>query len=172
MLIRDAVTQDLPGILAIHNDAIANSVAIWTEELVDLAERAAWLAAHERDGYPVLVAIDETAEAEGGPGHGVLGYASLSSWRTKSGYRHTVEDSIYIRTDATGRGLGRLLLGALLQRARDRRYHVVIADIEAGNAASIHLHEAFGFEVSATLREVGTKHGSWLDLTTMRLQLD
>ncbi|RFA17906.1 GNAT family N-acetyltransferase [Subtercola boreus] len=178
MIIRQAGADDMPAILAIHNDAIVNSVAIWTDTTVDLAERAAWLEGHERDGYPVLVAVDEPDGTSAGPrGAGgdrdgtVLGYASLSSWHAKSGFRHTVEDSIYLRPDATGRGLGKVLLGALLQLAREGGYHVVVADIEAGNAASIRLHETFGFENCGTVREVGTKFGRWLDLTTMRLPL-
>ncbi|RFA12496.1 GNAT family N-acetyltransferase [Subtercola boreus] len=162
MQIRDAIPDDLPAILAIHNEAILNSVAIWTDETVDLAERAAWFESHRRHGFPVLVAVDDD---------GLLGYASLSAWHTKSGFRHTVEDSIYLRPEAIGRGIGRALLGALLERAREGDYHVVVADIEAGNAASIRLHAAFGFELTGTVREVGTKFGRWLDLTTMRLAL-
>jgi L-amino acid N-acyltransferase YncA len=162
MQLRDAVPDDLPAILAIHNDAIENSVAIWTDEPVTLAERAGWLEAHSRGGYAVLVAEDDGV---------LLGYASLGAWHSKSGFRHTVEDSIYLRPDATGRGIGRALLGALLERARAGGYHVVVADIEAGNAASVRLHAAFGFEVTGTVREVGTKFGRWLDLTTMSLVL-
>ncbi|RFA10526.1 GNAT family N-acetyltransferase [Subtercola boreus] len=162
MQIRDATPDDLPAILAIHNDAIENSVAIWTDEPVDLAERAGWLESHRRQGFAVLVAVE---------GDELLGYASLSAWHTKSGFRHTVEDSIYLHPDATGRGLGRELLGALIERARAGDYHVVVADIEAGNAASIRLHASFGFEHCGTVREVGIKFGRWLDLTTMRLPL-
>ncbi|MDF2444588.1 MAG: L-amino acid N-acyltransferase [Subtercola sp.] len=171
MQIRDAIPDDLPAILAIHNDAIANSVAIWTDEPVDLAERAAWLESHRREGFPVLVAVDAAAADAGAGAGAMLGYASLSSWHTKSGFRHTVEDSIYLRPEATGRGIGRALLGALLERARAGGYHVVVADIEAGNEASIRLHASFGFELAGTVREVGTKFGRWLDLTTMRLPL-
>ncbi|RFA16154.1 hypothetical protein B7R21_01825 [Subtercola boreus] len=195
MQIRDAIPDDLPAILAIHNDAIANSLAIWTDEPVDLAERAAWLESHRRQGFAVLVAVDDddddadaddaddAGDADCGAresatgevaadarGH-VLGYASLGAWHAKSGFRHTVEDSIYLRPEATGRGIGRALLGALLERARAGGYHVVVADIEAGNAASIRLHASFGFELTGTVREVGTKFGRWLDLTTMRLPL-
>jgi L-amino acid N-acyltransferase YncA len=162
MHIRNATADDLPAILEIHNTAIATSTAIWTDDLTDLTERERWFADHAERDNPVLV-----AETDGA----VIGYAALGPWRAKTGFRHTVEDSVYVREGAQGAGVGHHLLTALLDLARSRGYHVMIADIEAGNAASIRLHERHGFQHCGTVPEVGTKFGRWLDLTVMRLQL-
>lgn len=163
MDIRDATDSDLPGILAIYNDAVAQTTAIWNETLVDLANRAAWLADRQRAGYPVLVASRDGA---------VLGYASFGDWRAFDGYRHTVEHSVYVRTDQHGAGIGKALMLALIERARGLGKHVMVAGIEAGNTGSIRLHEKLGFTQAGFLPQVGTKFGKWLDLTFLQLQLD
>lgn len=162
MIIREATQADAQGILEIHSAAIATSTAIWTDQQVDLADRQAYLADHAAGGHAVLVA------EQGGV---IVGYASFSGWRQKNGYRHTVGDSVYVRDGHQGAGIGYALLRDLIELARARGFHVMIADIEAGNAGSIRLHERLGFTVCGTLREVGTKFDRWLDLTIMQLQL-
>ncbi len=162
MLIRPAVDADLDAILAIHNDAIANSTAIWTDDVVDRSEREDWLAARTAAGDPVLVAIE---------GDELAGYATYARWRAKFGYRHTVEDSVYIAAPFQGRGVGRALLVELVERARAAGHHVMLADIESGNAASIGLHQSLGFVEVGRLREIGTKFDRWLDLTILQLDL-
>ncbi len=162
--IRDAHAGDIEGILAIYNDAVANTTAIWNETLVDAANRAAWLADRQRLGYPVLVAIDDQGA--------VAGYASFGDWRAFDGYRHTVEHSVYVHQNARGAGLGKLLMQALIERARAIGKHVMVAGIEAGNTASIQLHERLGFTQVGLLPEVGTKFGQWLDLAFLQLKLD
>lgn len=162
--IRAAGTGDIDGIVAIYNDAVANTTAIWNETPVDAANRAAWLAAREGQGYPVLVAAD----ADGT----VLGYASFGDWRAFDGYRHTVEHSVYVRRDRRGQGVGRALMAALIEHARALGKHVMVAAIEAENAASIRLHQAFGFKPVGHLPQVGTKFGRWLDLAFLQLTLD
>jgi L-amino acid N-acyltransferase YncA len=162
MLIRQAVDADLDAILAIHNEAIANSTAIWTDDTVARGDREEWLAARTAAGDPVLVAIDDIELA---------GYATYAQWRPKFGYRHTVEDSVYIAAPFQGRGIGRVLLVELIQRARDAGHHVMLADIESGNAPSIRLHESLGFVETGRLREIGTKFDRWLDLTILQLDL-
>jgi len=164
MRVRDAVDGDVEAILAIYNDAVAHTTAIWNERLVDLADRRAWLAARRAAGYPVLVAVD-AADA-------VLGYASFGDWRAFDGYRHTVEHSVYVAAGARGAGLGRALMVALIERARALRKHVMVAGIEAGNTASIRLHETLGFARVGLMPEVGTKFGRWLDLAFLQLTLD
>ncbi|MEX0144143.1 N-acetyltransferase [Massilia sp. LMS1-1-1.1] len=164
MQIRDAHAGDIEAILAIYNDAVSNTLAIWNERTVDAANRAAWLADRQRAGYPVLVAID----AEGT----VAGYASFGDWRPFEGFRHTVEHSVYVRADRRGAGVGKALMVELIARARGLRKHVMVAGIEAGNAGSITLHKQLGFEEVGLMRQVGTKFGAWLDLAFLQLQLD
>lgn len=164
MDIREAGPQDIAGILAIYNDAVAHSTAVWKVTVVDAANRAAWLADRQRAGYPVLVAVDAQAL--------VLGYASFGDWRASDGYRFTVEHSVYVRGDQHGRGIGRLLMQALIGRARAMGKHVMVGGIEAGNVASICLHESLGFERVGLMRQVGAKFGTWLDLAFLQLVLD
>ena len=160
--IRDAVETDLPGIMDIYNDAVANTTAIWNEAPVDLANRKAWFSARRERGFPVLVALR---------GKQVIGYASYGDWRAFDGYRHTVEHSVYVHKDARGTGTGKRLLKALIDRASFNGVHVMIAGIEAENTASIKLHEALGFRVVGRFSEVGIKFGRWLDLTCMELKV-
>ncbi|MDH4559348.1 N-acetyltransferase [Pseudomonas sp. BN417] len=164
MIIRDAAEADLPGILAIYNDAVENTTAIWNETLVDLANRRAWLTDRRAASFPVLVAVNASGE--------VLGYASYGTWRTIEGFRHTVEHSVYVRGDQRGQGLGPALMQALIERARAASLHVMVAAIESENAASIRLHERLGFVTTGQMPQVGRKFGRWLDLTFMQLILE
>lgn len=161
-VVRPAVENDVASILEIHNAAIVESLAIWSEETVDIDERLTWFAERARGGNPILVA-ESGAE--------VIGYASYGPWRQKSGYRFTVENSVYVRSTHRGGGVGRALMGDLIARARAAGLHAMIADIESGNEASIRLHESFGFVREGLVREVGTKFGRWLDLAILRLPL-
>lgn len=164
MTILDATPADLPGILAIYNDAVANTTAIWNETLVDLANRQAWLNDRNAAGFPVLVAHDDAGE--------VAGYASYGPWRAFDGYRHTVEHSVYVRGDQRGKGLGPELMRALIERARAAGLHVMVAGIESENTASIRLHERLGFTINGRMQQVGRKFDRWLDLTFMQRLLD
>lgn len=164
MRIRDAETHDIEGITAIYNDAVEHTTAIWNDTKVDAANRLAWLRDRGLAGYPVLVAVNEAEE--------IVGYASFGDWRAFDGYRHTVEHSVYVRSDQRGGGIGRALMEALIERARAIGKHVMVAGIEAGNAGSIRLHEKLGFERVGLLPEVGTKFGGWLDLAFLQLRLD
>ena len=162
MLIRDATTGHLPGILEIHNEAIANTTAIWDETLADLDERRRWLDDRRADGFPVLVADVDGA---------VAGYASYGVWRAKSGYRYTVENSVYVHVDHHRRGIATALMTALIERARAGGIHVIVASVESSNTTSIALHERFGFRIVAQMPEVGRKFGRWLDMTYLQLTL-
>ncbi|WP_126974595.1 GNAT family N-acetyltransferase [Frigidibacter oleivorans] len=164
MRLRDAVAADAGAIAAIFNDAVRNTLAIWSEAEVSAANRADWIAARQGAGLPVLVAED----AQGA----VQGYASYGEWRAFAGFRHTVEHSVYVAPAARGGGVGRLLMAALIDRARAQGKHVMVAGIEAGNLASIRLHESFGFRQTALMPEVGCKFGRWLDLAFLQLRLD
>jgi len=160
--IRPATDADLDAVLEIHNAAIRDSLAIWSDTEVDRSDRERWLAEQDANGHPVIV-----AEINGA----VAGYAYYSQWRGRTGYRHTVENSVYVATGFQRQGIARLLMVELLDLARLRGMHVMIAAIEAGNTASIALHEQLGFESPVIMREVGTKFDRWLDLALMRLEL-
>ncbi len=161
--IRYARDNDLEAIRAIFNDAVLNTTAIWMDATVDLANRQAWLAARRQQGYPVLVAVDADDH--------VLGYAAYGDWRPFDGFCNTVENSLYVQAEQRGRGLGVLLLDALIERARAGGKHVMVAAIESSNSASIGLHQRFGFTISGQMPQVGRKFGRWLDLTFMQLIL-
>ncbi|WP_189312901.1 GNAT family N-acetyltransferase [Streptomyces brasiliensis] len=158
---RGARPGDAEAIRAIRNHAIESSTALWTQTTQSPAEGAAWLAAHLERGSALVAEVDGE----------VAGFAVYGPWRELDGYRHTVEDSVYVREDRHGLGIGSALLAALVTSAREAGHHVVIAGIEAENTASIRLHERFGFQRAGTIPEVGTKFGRWLDLTIMRLPL-
>ncbi|WP_350350758.1 N-acetyltransferase family protein [Microbacterium sp. A8/3-1] len=161
--IRDADDSDLPAITEIHNHAVVHTTAIWNEDAVDVADRAAWLADRTARGYPVIVAVDDS---------GLVGYASYAQWRPHSGYKHTVEHSVYVRGDQRGRGIGKTLMAELIERARAAGLHVMIGGIESGNVASIVLHERLGFAEVGRMPQVGAKFGRWLDLSMLQLMLD
>ena len=161
--IRDALHADLPAIRDIYNDAVLNTTAIWNESAVDLGNRQAWFAARQAQAYPILVIVDSD--------NTVLGYASFGDWRPFDGFRHTVEHSVYVRSDQRGKGLGPQLLTALIERAKACDKHVIVAAIESGNAASIGLHQRLGFAITGQMPQVGRKFGRWLDLTFMQLIL-
>ncbi|HXQ64482.1 MAG TPA: GNAT family N-acetyltransferase [Steroidobacteraceae bacterium] len=164
MQLRDAAEADVPGILAIYNDVLASSTAIYALEPASLDERRAWLHSRHARGFPVLVAVENGA---------VVGFASFGDWRGAwGGYRYTVEHSVHVRADARGRGIGRNLILALVPRALALRKHVMIGGIDAANQASIRFHANLGFEQVAHFREVGHKFGRWLDLVFMQRILD
>ncbi|WP_324787273.1 GNAT family N-acetyltransferase [Streptomyces sp. H51] len=159
--VRPARPDDAEAVRAIRNHAVEHSTALWTLTPLSAAEGAAWLAAHLERGSAFV------AEVAGE----VAGFAVFGPWRQFDGYRHTVEDSVYVREDRQGLGIGSALLGTVVAAAREAGHHVVVAGIEAGNTASIRLHERFGFRHAGTVPEVGTKFGRWLDLTLMHLRL-
>ncbi|MCX5042621.1 GNAT family N-acetyltransferase [Aldersonia sp. NBC_00410] len=162
MIVRDAEPADMPAILAIHNSAIAESTAIWDTAPTDLDERISWWAHRRQAGFPVLVADIDGA---------IAGYASYGPWRPKSGYRFTVENSVYVADAYHRRGVATALMTALIERAAQGGVHVIVAGIESANHSSIALHNNFGFRVVGELPQVGAKFDRWLDLTLMQLTL-
>jgi len=161
--LRDAVESDLPGILDIYNEVIANSTAIYAENPVSVDDRLAWFRAHQEQKYPILVASDET---------GILGFISISDFRAWPCYRYTVEHSIHVRVDRRSRGVGSALLEALIPRASALGKHVLVAGIDADNVVSIKLHQRLGFKQVAYFGEVGHKFNRWLNLVFMQRFLD
>lgn len=163
MRIRPASQEDIPAILEIYNEAVMTTTATYDYEPQTLEQRQAWLKEHEVDGYPVIVAELER--------HGVVAWGSLSRFHPKTGYRFTVENTLYVGSAHRGKGIGRRLLQKLVEAAAERNMRVVVALIDAENGSSIRLHESMGFEKVALLKEVGFKFDRWLDVVYMQLIL-
>jgi L-amino acid N-acyltransferase YncA len=162
MLIRAAVASDLAAILAIYNDVIEHSTAVYCDDPVSLSDREQWFAGRMQQGYPVLV-----AEVEGQ----VVGYASFGDFRGYPGFRYTVEHSVHLSATCRGQGIGSALLMALLPLARKLGKHVMVAGIDASNQGSIRFHQRLGFSEVGRMPEVGFKFGRWLDLVLMQRSL-
>ena len=144
------------AILNIFNDAIANSTALYDYKPRAIESMVAWFATKRQNNFPVI-----GLEADSGE---LLGFASYGTFRAFPAYKYTVEHSIYIQKDHRGKGLGAVLLEAIIREAEARDVHVMVGGIDASNQASIALHEKFGFEHSGTVREAGFKFGRWLNL--------
>jgi L-amino acid N-acyltransferase len=161
MLIRDAAPPDLAAIEAIYCHYVATSTCTMQLEPGPPSERLAWFEQHG-PRHPVIVAEDAGE---------VVAWASLSRYHARVGYAPTVEDSIYVRHDQRGAGLGRRLLAELIERAQGAGHHSIIAMVAADQPASLRLHEGFGFARVAHLREVGFKLGCWIDVVFLQRQL-
>ena len=153
----------LAAIRAIYNHEIAHTTALYEYEPRSAETVAAWFAAKEAAGLPLL-----GIEADDGI---LAGFASFGPFRPFAAYLHTVEHSVYVAADRRGRGVGRALLGALVAEARSRGLHVMVGGIDSANAASIALHRRLGFTHAGTVREAGWKFGRWLDLEFWQLVL-
>jgi phosphinothricin acetyltransferase len=156
MTIADCDRSRAPEILAILNDAIEHSTALYDYQPRPLSAMAGWFDVKERGAYPVIGAIDDSGR--------LLGFASYGQFRAWPAYKYSVEHSLYVAAGHRGQGIGTALLTAILERARTQQYHNVIGGIDADNAASIALHERFGFERCGLIRHAGYKFGRWLDL--------
>lgn len=151
-------------ILAILNDAILNSTALYDYKPRPPSAMEAWFDAKERGAYPVIGAVDDSGR--------LLGFASYGPFRAWPAYKYSVEHSLYVAPDCRGKGIGKALLTAILERARAQDYHNVIGGIDADNAVSIALHERLGFERCGVVRHAGFKFGRWLDLVFYQKLLD
>lgn len=161
--VREARAEDQAAMLAIYNDVVATSTAIFRDTPTTLEERLAWWEARTAQGYPVLVAVEDGE---------VVGFASFGDFRAWPGYRFTVEHSVHVRADRRGHGIGQALMRPLLARAAALGKHVMIAGVDAANEGSLRFHERLGFERVAHLREVGFKFDRWLDLVFLQRTLD
>jgi L-amino acid N-acyltransferase len=155
--VRAATPEDAEAMRTIYNVEVQTSTATFDLVPRSLPDQRAWIAARS-GAHSAVVAV------EGGE---VVGFASLSPWRDRPAYATSVEDSVYVRRDQHGKGVGRLLLGTVVDAARASGFHAVFARIEAGGEASIGLHAALGFEQVGIEREVGRKFGRWLDVVVM-----
>ena len=162
MEIRAAEPADLPALLEIYNEAVANTTASWDYDPWTPVEHADWYAHKAESGFPLLV---------GGEDGEVLGYATYGEFHSKIGYASTREHSVYLRPSARGKGLGRTLMVALIVAARADGVHTLIGLLSADNEASLRLHTRLGFVEVGRLCEVGRKFGRWLDLVYVQLLL-
>ncbi|HWH26333.1 MAG TPA: GNAT family N-acetyltransferase [Pseudolysinimonas sp.] len=162
--IRDATDADIPHIRAIYNHYVLNSTVTFDEKPKTHAAMLAALHATNKRGFPWLVAVSPRGE--------VLGYATVTPWKSKAAYRYTVENSIYLGPAATGKGLGRALMSELLLRAKAAGIREVIAVIaDRGAEASIAMHESFGFTKQGHMGRVGFKFGRSLGTVFMQKSL-
>ena len=161
MEVRLATVADAEPIRAIYNAEDTGGVG--TFDLVPRSAEAqrAWLTAHA-GAHPAVVAVDAGA----GAGE-IVGFGSLSTYRDRPAYATTVEDSVYVRVDQRGRGVGRLLLAELVRLAGVHGFHAIVARIVGSNEASIAIHQRCGFEMVGVEREIGRKFGRWLDVAVM-----
>ena len=151
--------RDLPEILAIYNEVIRNSTAVYSEEEFTPARGAHWLQSKLQSGFPMIVMRDES---------GVVGFGTFGEFRAWPCSAYSVEHSVHIRADCRGQGIGRRIVIELLARAAALGKHVMIAGIDADNAVSIKLHRSLGFTTVGHFHEVGFKFDRWLDLVFMQ----
>jgi len=159
-IIRRAVWEDCPDILAIYNDAVLSTTASYDYEPRSLEHRQQWFASRERERYPVFVAVNSSGEDSGR----IVGWSALNPYHDRVGYRFTSENSVYVAEDQRGRGIGSRLLAPLIPAAEERGLHTIIAAIDSSNEASLRLHARFGFETVGHFKQVGYKFGRWLDV--------
>jgi L-amino acid N-acyltransferase YncA len=162
--IRPATARDIPAIQAIYAHHVLTGTGTFETEPPDEAEIARRMEKVAALGWPWLVAADE-ADA-------VHGYAYAGPFRERAAYARTVEDSVYVAAGATGQGLGRALLAALIERCRAAGARQMLAVIgDSANAASIGVHRRLGFSDAGVLRLVGHKFGQDLDVVILQLSL-
>jgi phosphinothricin acetyltransferase len=154
--------RDADALRAIYNVEVLESTVTFDLRPRTAAEQLAWIDEHS-GGHPAIVAVDGRNIA--------IGFASLTPYRPRPAYATSVEDSVYVRRDLRGRGLGRLLLTELVGLARDHGFHSIVGRIVGDHEASIALHASLGFEQVGREREIGRKFNRWLDVVTMQKML-
>jgi phosphinothricin acetyltransferase len=162
LMIREATSDDAEAIRLIYNHEVENETS--TMDLVPrtLETQREWIAARS-GAFCAVVAVDSSET--------VLGFGALSEYKDRSGYRSTVENSVYVRRDVARRGIGKQILLHLLETATVSGFHSVIARIEAQSLASRGLHSSCGFELVGIEKQVARKFGKWLDIAVMQKSL-
>lgn len=164
MDIRDAELSDAAAIAEIYGQVVDGETGSFETVAPSQEDMAGRIRSITQAGFPYLI-----AELDGV----ILGYCYASAYRAREAYKHTVENSVYIAKAGRGKGIGKALLDALLVRLSDGGFKQVIAVIgDANNAGSIGLHAACGFEKAGQLKQVGHKHGQWLDVVLMQKSLN
>ncbi len=162
IIVRDAIEEDIAQMLEIYNEVILYTTAVYDYEAHTMEMRHKWFTERKRDGLPVIVVAE---------GDAVLGFGSFGLFRPWQAYRFTVEHSLYVKKEYRGKGISKLILPGLIEIAEKMGKHVMMAGIDAENLASIKLHEQFGFDKVAHMKQVGFKFNRWLDLVFYQLML-
>jgi L-amino acid N-acyltransferase YncA len=165
LTLRLASLGDAEQICRIYNYEVSNTLATFDLVPRSLADQQRWIT--DRSGaFAAIVAVDPSDE------HGeIVGFGSLSPYKERAAYRTSVEDSVYVRRDRGGQGIGKLILGELLQIGAASGFHAVFGRITASSDASIALHRSCGFQLVGIEREVGRKFNKWLDVAIMQALL-
>jgi len=158
--IREAVREDIPQMLEIYNEVILNTTAVYNYDPHSIEMRTEWFETKQQQGFPVFVAEENNI---------ILGFSTIGPFRAWQAYKYTVENSVYVKADCRGRGIGKLLMPPLIDAAKRLGLHAIVAGIDATNNVSITLHKQFGFTEVAHFKEVGYKFDRWLDLKFLEL---
>ncbi|MGD8979055.1 MAG: GNAT family N-acetyltransferase [candidate division WOR-3 bacterium] len=156
--IRDAVFSDLPGITVIYNEAILETIATFDTTPKTEDEQKTWFMEHGKEN-PLVVAEQSGV---------IVGWVALSKWSDRCAYSDAAEISLYVKKEYQGKGIGRKLMQAVLDKGRKAGLHTVLARIAEGNEASVHLHQTMGFKHVGVMKEVGRKFGRLLDVYLMQ----
>ena len=156
--IRTATISDLPDILYIINHSITNSTSDYRYDTINMEELERWY----NQNHVFVAAMNNF----------VVGYATYSQFRERIGFQYSVEHSIYCHHDYQGKGIGRLLMNALIIHAKEQKIHTMVACIDSDNTNSIAFHKKLGFQQAGQMKEVGYKFGRYLDMTLMQLMLN
>lgn len=167
MQLRLVQRGDAQALREIYNREVSEGTTTFDLVTRTLDDQRDWIARHQ-GAHPAIVAV---TDRHAGRQETVLGFAVLSPFRNRAAYATTVEDSVYVHQDHRGQGVGRALLAEIVRLAGDHGFHAVIARISGDNEASVALHRACGFDLVGVEREVGRKHGRWLDVMEMQRML-
>ena len=151
------------AILAILNEAIINSTALYDYHPRTPAMMQTWFDAKTKGNYPVIGAVNDAGE--------LMGFASYGSFRAWPAYKYSLEHSVYVDTRFRRQGLGKILLREVIAAATSQDYHMLVGGIDAANIVSIALHRSLGFTHCASIKQAGFKFGRWLDLEFYQLIL-
>jgi len=161
-MIRIANVGDAAQLCEIYNHYVLNTNVTFEEQAVTVEEMASRVQ-ETLSSLPWLVVEDDSQ---------VLGFSYASKWKGRCAYRYSAEATVYLRPDATGKGLGTQLYLELLKELKDRSLHTVMGGIALPNDASVALHEKLGFSKVAQFRQVGHKFGNWIDVGYWQLLFD
>jgi L-amino acid N-acyltransferase len=150
-------------ILAIFNDAIVNSTALYDYKPRAPESMVGWFKTKETGRFPVIGAVDQQGR--------LLGFASYGSFRAWPAYKYSIEHSVYVEMTQRRRGVGEALMRRLIAAASEQQYHCMVGGIDVANGGSIAMHEKLGFTHAGTIRQAGFKFGRWLDLGFWQLLL-
>ena len=160
--IRQATENDINNILEIVNYEIINSTVLYDYKEKTFEQQLKWFEKKQTDNMPVIVAENK---------NGVIGFGTYGIFRPWDAYKFSIEHSIYVNNNSRGIGIGKQLLSALIELAKEQEYHTMIAGVDSSNEASIEFHKKFGFKEIGTFKQVGFKFDKWLDLRFLQLLL-